>query len=212
MTSQYLWYISVCGRTDVSSSSWQQMQQQSGLPEELLSALPSKVHVCEICGKTCLYRSYYERHMRIHTGEKPYLCKICGKGFKQSSSLNAHKNIHIKSIPWTNERSKEIKKNKLATALPLWHCSSFFVNRKKLYTDIVYLFIIDRNWWLTIGSIVDQSICEFFSFQFEDKQTEWMANWKLERNTVRENNPKVVVHKQKTCNFIRTFSVATHCH
>ena len=91
----YTLYFSVFG-LEFSSSP---RQQNKELPKEPLALNLNKVHVCEVCGKKCLYKSYYERHMRIHTGERPYVCPTCGKAFAQQSALNSHKVIHIRNMP-----------------------------------------------------------------------------------------------------------------
>lgn len=55
--------------------------------------------MCPVCGRTLLFRSEYEKHMRTHTGEKPYVCHLCSYRSAQRSNLNVHlKSIH-KSYP-----------------------------------------------------------------------------------------------------------------
>src|SRR5277367_2724109 len=40
-----------------------------------------KLHECTTCNKRFGKRSDLERHVGIHTGEKPFECKECGKAF-----------------------------------------------------------------------------------------------------------------------------------
>ena len=52
-------------------------------------------HPCPKCGKEFHVPSLLERHMRIHTNERPYQCRMCGRSYSQSGNLNVHlKTIH----------------------------------------------------------------------------------------------------------------------
>jgi len=62
---------------------------------------PKERKECPICGKTLYDRSTWNRHMRIHTGEKPYPCRYCGRRFR----TNYNKLGHEKKCPERHARA-----------------------------------------------------------------------------------------------------------
>lgn len=49
---------------------------------------------CEICFKAFTKGFSLNRHMLLHTGQRPFKCEICGFGFIQKSDLNRHLSTH----------------------------------------------------------------------------------------------------------------------
>lgn len=66
----------------------------------LLQNIPSigfdfdKKHVCSWCGMGFKYRSALERHVAVHTGQKPFSCTVCGKRFNFKNGLQSHILVH----------------------------------------------------------------------------------------------------------------------
>ncbi|KAJ4920992.1 hypothetical protein JOQ06_027943 [Pogonophryne albipinna] len=52
---------------------------------------PAQSFVCHICGKDKKCRSQLQRHVIIHTGERPHGCERCGARFNRSGNLQQHR-------------------------------------------------------------------------------------------------------------------------
>lgn len=51
--------------------------------------------ICDLCGKTFVYKCLLESHMQTHSKKRLYNCNICDKPFKTKASLYSHKhNVH----------------------------------------------------------------------------------------------------------------------
>ncbi|KAM9553669.1 ras-responsive element-binding protein 1-like isoform 1-T1 [Salvelinus alpinus] len=53
-------------------------------------------HSCSICGKALSSASSLDRHMLVHSGERPYKCSFCGQTFTTNGNMHRHMKIHDK--------------------------------------------------------------------------------------------------------------------
>ncbi|KAK9979487.1 hypothetical protein ABG768_012913 [Culter alburnus] len=67
-------------------------------------------HSCSICGKALSSASSLDRHMLVHSGERPYKCVICGQTFTTNGNMHRHMKIHEKdanSIPTLSSSTRK---------------------------------------------------------------------------------------------------------
>ncbi|XP_026872830.2 ras-responsive element-binding protein 1 isoform X1 [Electrophorus electricus] len=65
-------------------------------------------HSCSICGKALSSASSLDRHMLVHSGERPYKCTACGQTFTTNGNMHRHMKIHDKdpnSVPASSPAS-----------------------------------------------------------------------------------------------------------
>lgn len=83
------------------------------LPMTIVSA-KDRVHHCKICDKNFTKMFSLNRHMLLHTGEKPHKCGHCRKAFIQKTDMERHETTHsdILNFPCTIcEKRFKTKKN-----------------------------------------------------------------------------------------------------
>ncbi|XP_072105981.1 zinc finger protein 148-like isoform X3 [Mobula birostris] len=59
-----------------------------------------KTHICEQCSAAFRTNYHLQRHILIHTGEKPYQCTQCSMRFIQKYLLQRHEKIHTGEKPF----------------------------------------------------------------------------------------------------------------
>ncbi|XP_035679381.1 zinc finger protein 431-like [Branchiostoma floridae] len=84
-------------------------------------------HVCVICGFNSLKRGDLNRHMSVHTADKPFVCEICGKGFKHKRNKEAHKRDMHSDHPQVRKRTPPD-----GPRLKCDHCTKTFKDEKIL--------------------------------------------------------------------------------
>ncbi|KAG8234183.1 hypothetical protein J437_LFUL007343 [Ladona fulva] len=67
---------------------------------------------CSFCGKCFGGNRERERHVRIHTQEKPFHCSICEKSFNRKDNLQTHMATHSEQWPSSFKRNtKKLRKS-----------------------------------------------------------------------------------------------------
>ncbi|XP_026367228.1 ras-responsive element-binding protein 1 isoform X3 [Ursus arctos] len=80
-------------------------------------------HSCSICGKSLSSASSLDRHMLVHSGERPYKCTVCGQSFTTNGNMHRHMKIHEKDPNSTTATAppSPLKRRRLSSKRKLSH-------------------------------------------------------------------------------------------
>lgn len=80
-------------------------------------------HSCSICKKSLSSASSLDRHMLVHSGERPYKCTVCGQSFTTNGNMHRHMKIHEKDTSSTTAAAppSPLKRRRLSSKRKLSH-------------------------------------------------------------------------------------------
>lgn len=64
---------------------------------------PSRVYVCDACGRSFTKKERLMLHERTHSGERPFECETCGRRFSLAGNLRRHLPLHSGHKPFMCE-------------------------------------------------------------------------------------------------------------
>ncbi|KAM4690077.1 zinc finger protein 770 [Rhinophrynus dorsalis] len=89
-----------CSRCQVTFSTEEKWQLHRCKFLDDISKKKCETQRCEVCEKVFPSWSKLERHLLIHTGQRPFTCALCGKSFRQKSHLKIHQLTHSQDRPF----------------------------------------------------------------------------------------------------------------
>ncbi|XP_065071355.1 zinc finger protein 665-like [Rhopilema esculentum] len=164
------------------------------------SLLPKRktTHECLVCGKSFMSSWKLNRHIRVHSGEKPYKCSKCSKSFNEKSKLDQHEMLPhdgTRVRPNSQEKRHECDKcDKKFVSLwklkrhELFHsgerpwqcdrCGKGFVENNKLMLHIKFYHTDKES-----SDAVARRAARSKKYECTDCNKKFATHWKLKRHS-----------------------------
>ncbi len=106
-------------------------------------------HSCSICGKALSSASSLDRHMLVHSGERPYNCSVCHQTFTTNGNMHRSVGVQTKRLAIWKKKSLRLKMLICTTQLILKtackHLPSimwWIIKENKIQWDFIHWFIM----------------------------------------------------------------------
>uniref|UniRef100_A0A182MSA6 Protein krueppel n=1 Tax=Anopheles culicifacies TaxID=139723 RepID=A0A182MSA6_9DIPT len=120
-----------CGRGFTHKKTWQNHIKRH-------KALRAEMYKCSTCDKAFGNKARLDRHMRLHTGDRPFECKYCDKRYYDRHQLQCHTEKHFREVDCACEYcgetfagTKKLEAHKVAKHLTGKELDDYLANRAK---------------------------------------------------------------------------------
>ncbi|GIY47576.1 hypothetical protein CDAR_92711, partial [Caerostris darwini] len=89
--------------TNLAEASSEPVEPRNYSNKQKKGPVRDRLYTCPIddCAKRFFRNSDLNRHLKIHSGQKPFQCRVCSKSFFRSCHLIAHNRVHTGEKPYS---------------------------------------------------------------------------------------------------------------